>query len=167
MQNPPPTAWLPGQILPLTDTSRSTAQCQSQPQCFLCSLETVWSIFSWSSRRRKKWSTVSKLPFPGAKQSSRVLLSPQVHLCFHGGSLDLGQALLPLSNWGWGGSGGGWSHSPFPSLSLTLFGSKEHRTICDIMAQSPQGLLSSLTPQIKHPCPLCCLGQAGEGLCKE
>lgn len=57
------------------------------------------SIFSWCSKRRGKRGTLPRVPFPNAKQASRGLLSPQVYLSFHGGSLDPGQALLSLSSW--------------------------------------------------------------------
>lgn len=145
MQNPPPTHCL----------AVSTLQTpQDQEFCVSHSLN-VFSV---------RWRLFGAF-FPGPQEEGRsgapcpssLFLVPAVSkgavttpgtFMF----LDLGQALLPPSSWSWGRELRGLEPFPFPSLSL-MFGSKEHWTISDIMAQSQQGFLSSLTPQIKHPCP--------------
>lgn len=91
-------------------------------------------------------------PFSWCQQSPRGCHHPRYIYVSMGGAWNRDKLCCHSPAGAGGGSWGGWSHSPFPFLSL-MFGSKEHWTISDIMAQSQQGLLSSLTPQIKHPCP--------------
>lgn len=102
MQNPPPTHCLAARSnVNFTDTSRSRALCQSQPQCFLIH----WKLFGASFPGPQEEGG-SGAPCPSSlflvPAVSKGLSSPQVHLCFYGGSLEQGQALLPLSSWSWG-----------------------------------------------------------------
>lgn len=109
--------------------------------------------------RRKKWGTLTRLPLPSAKQSSWWLLSPQVRLNFHRGSLDAGQALLSLSKWHWGMEVRRMElltlYFPLPNL----FGSKEHWTASDGMGQAHQP-----HPPKQTPLPLV---PPGTELCKK
>lgn len=95
------------------------------------------SISSWFSLRREKQGTLPRLPFPNPRPPLWMLLLPGLCLSFSG--RRLGREMRKTE--------------PFPlSFPLvTVFGSKGHWIVCSTTCWYQQGLLSSLTPQNKHP----------------
>lgn len=156
MQNPPPVPLLPDQILTLTDTLRSASSHQPQPYCFPSMLAVVCQHLLLVLKEKEEVGHLQA----GCYHPGCIYLSMEgawtqdKHSCH--------SAATAREGW-WGG----WSCSPFLSLFPTLFGSKEHWTMCDSIGWLPAGFAQRLAPQNKHPWPSCCLGQAGEELCKE